>query len=119
MPSLPLDDGTRSELAIAVVGATRREYPHMLIQELNSDADVVPPRVLNPSFFGSYDWHSAVHCHWALVRCLAAGLPEEVAGLVVDLLDEHLSEERLAGELSFYAGPEDGWPNVLTDGPGW
>ena len=105
MPSLPLDDGTRSELAIAVVGATRREYPHMLIQELNSDADVVPPRVLNPSFFGSYDWHSAVHCHWALVRCLAAGLPEDVAGLVVDLLDEHLSAERLADELSFYAGP--------------
>jgi Protein of unknown function (DUF2891) len=77
----------------------------MLIQELNSDADVVPPRVLNPSFFGSYDWHSAVHSHWTLVRCLEAGLPETVAREVMDVLDEHLSDERVAGEFSFYSGP--------------
>ncbi len=105
MSNLPLDEQARSELATAVIGATKREYPHMLIQELNSDADVVPPRVLNPSFFGSYDWHSAVHCHWALVRCLEAGLPQDVAGQVVDVLDDHLCDERLAGELSFYSGP--------------
>ena len=30
---------------------------------------------MNPSFFGSYDWHSAVHSHWTLVRCVTAGLP--------------------------------------------
>ena len=103
--AVPLDEQARSQLATAVVAAVGREYPHMLIQQLNSDADVVPPRVLNPSFFGSYDWHSAVHSHWALVRCLAAGLPEETARAVVDVLDDHLSERRLAGELSFYAGP--------------
>jgi Protein of unknown function (DUF2891) len=105
MAAVPLDQQARSELATEVIGTTSREYPHMLIQELNSDADVVPPRVLNPSFFGSYDWHSAVHSHWTLVRCLMAGLPDDVAGAVARLLDEHLSEERLEGELTFYAGP--------------
>jgi hypothetical protein len=105
MPAVPLDEQARAELASAVVVAASREYPHMLIQELNSDADVVPPRVLNPSFFGSYDWHSAVHSHWTLVRCLAAGLPDEVAEAVVRVLEDHLSEERLFGELTFYAGP--------------
>ncbi len=105
MPAIPLDEYARSHLATQVVAAASREYPHMLIQELNSDADVVPPRVLNPSFFGSYDWHSAVHSHWTLVRCLAAGLPGDVAEAVINVLDEHLSEQRLAGELTFYAGP--------------
>jgi hypothetical protein len=105
MPEVPLDTTTRSELATVLIGTVSREYPHMLIQELHSDADVVPPRVLNPSFFGSYDWHSAVHSHWTLVRCLEAGLPEAVAGEVIDVLDDHLSGPRVAGELSFYSGP--------------
>jgi Protein of unknown function (DUF2891) len=105
MTALPLGEQARSELATAVVAAIGREYPHMLIQELNSDADVVPPRVLNPSFFGSYDWHSAVHSHWTLVRCLASGLRDDVARDVLSVLNEHLSEERLAGELAFYSGP--------------
>ncbi len=105
MPAIPLGETARADLATAVVRAVSREYPHMLIQELNSDADVVPPRELNPSFFGSYDWHSAVHCHWTLVRCLATGLPTEVSGAVVAVLDQHLSEAPLSGEFSFYSGP--------------
>ena len=44
MAAIPLDDQARSHLATQVVAAASREYPHMLIQELNSDADVVPPR---------------------------------------------------------------------------
>jgi hypothetical protein len=105
VPAVPFDDQARSELAAGVVAAVGREYPHMLIQELNSDANVVPPRVLNPSFFGSYDWHSAVHSHWTLIRCLRAGLPNDVARAAVSVLDEHLCGERLDGELAFYSGP--------------
>ena len=119
MPAIPMNDEARARLATEVVTAVSREYPHMLIQELNSDADVVPPRVLNPSFFGSYDWHSAVHSHWTLVRCLEAGLPADVGATVVNVLDEHLAEDRLAGELSFYAGPGGGWPSARTGGRGW
>jgi Protein of unknown function (DUF2891) len=99
-----IDALTLDRLATSVVAAVQQEYPHKLNQELNSDADVAPPRVVNPSFFGSYDWHSAVHCHWTLIRCLAAGLPTATARGAMDVLDEHLSPERLAGELSFYSG---------------
>ena len=100
-----LDGATIERLAGAVIAATGQEYPHVLAQELNSDADLLPPRVLNPSFFGSYDWHSAVHCHWSLVRLLASGLSGDLASEAYAVLDDHLCEERLAGELSFYAGP--------------
>ena len=100
---IPVDSAALQELAGIALAASAREYPHMLMQELNSDADLKPPRVLNPSFYGSYDWHSAVHNHWLLVRALQRG----VTGLeddVVARLDDHLSPERLAGELEFFSG---------------
>jgi hypothetical protein len=101
----PVDDDTLAGLVAIVLEASAREYPHALIQELNSDADVMPPRELNPAFYGSYDWHSAVHNHWLLVRALQRGLSGELEAEVVARLDDHLSERRLGGELAFYSGP--------------
>jgi hypothetical protein len=45
-----------------------REYPNKVTHVLESDADAAPPRELTPVFHGCYDWHSAVHAHWLLVR---------------------------------------------------
>src|SRR5579863_3372387 len=59
-------------LALACV---EKEYPNKLSHSLNSDADVAPPRKLTPAFYGCYDWHSAVHGHWLLVR-LARKFPK-------------------------------------------
>jgi len=102
---IPLDHSGLEALATTALASVRREYPHQLIQELNSDADVLPPRRLNPAFYGSYDWHSAVHNHWLLVRALDRGLPDALATAVGEVLDEHLSDGPLAGETAFYASP--------------
>jgi Protein of unknown function (DUF2891) len=102
---IPLDDAGLEILATTALAAVQREYPHRLDQELNSDADLAPPRRLNPAFYGSYDWHSAVHGHWLLVRALDRGLPDALATAVGEVLDEHLRPDRLAAELAFYAGP--------------
>ncbi len=100
-----LDDTTLSSLVRATLDAVRREYPHKLDQELNADDDLHPPRLLNPSFYGSYDWHSAVHNHWLVVRAVARGLPAELEAQAIALLDEHLSEERIEAERTFFTGP--------------
>jgi hypothetical protein len=100
---IPLDDAALESLATTALAAVRREYPHWLLQELNSDADLLPPRQLNPAFYGCYDWHSAVHSHWTLVRALDRGLPDALATAVGAVLDEHLSADRLAAETAFYA----------------
>jgi hypothetical protein len=102
---MPLADARLRELATAALAAARQEYPHKLDQELRADGDLRPPRELNPAFYGSYDWHSAVHNHWLLVRALARGLPGELAGAAVALLDEHLSAQRIEAEAAFFAGP--------------
>jgi hypothetical protein len=96
---------TLASLATAALAAARQEYPHKLDQELRSDGDLRPPRELNPAFYGSYDWHSAVHNHWLLVRALARGLPGELAEAAVALLDEHVSAGRIEAEAAFFAGP--------------
>lgn len=45
-----------------------RPYPNKIAHVLESDADAKTPRELTPIFWGCYDWHSAVHGHWLLVR---------------------------------------------------
>src|SRR3954465_2715402 len=54
-----------ANLALAGVN---EEYPNKISHNLNSDADVAPPRKLTPAFYGCYDWHSSVHGHWLLAR---------------------------------------------------
>src|SRR4051794_40014898 len=73
-PALAPDAAARfARLALACV---HQEYPNKLAHVLASDADARPPRELHPAFYGCYDWHSAVHGHWLLVR-LARLFPRE------------------------------------------
>lgn len=102
-PVIPILNGKGLEsLVAAASAAVRREYPHKLDQELGADRDLRPPRELHPAFYGSYDWHSAVHNHWLLVTALDRGLPGPLAGATRDLLDEHLNTERLSAETAFF-----------------
>ncbi len=49
--------------------AVRREEPHWTHPDLE---DLYrPPRHAHPVFYGAFDWHSAVHGHWSLVRLLS------------------------------------------------
>lgn len=102
-PSI-MGGGALAGLVRAVLGTVHQEYPHKLDQELNSDDDLLPPRRLNPAFYGCYDWHSAVHSHWFLVRSLRHDLPGELRDQVIQALDEHLDQEPLDQEVKFFAG---------------
>ena len=60
--------------------------------------DLRLPRDLHPAFHGCYDWHSAVHTHWLLVRLLRrhAGTIDREPALAV--LDAHLTAAHLCVE---------------------
>jgi len=51
------------------------EYPNKLGQTLRGDEDLASPKALHPAFYGCFDWHSAVHGHWSMVRLLRAFPP--------------------------------------------
>jgi len=45
------------------------EFPHY-VRSMDSPDDIDPPKADHPVFYGCYDWHSAVHSHWCLLRQL-------------------------------------------------
>jgi Protein of unknown function (DUF2891) len=70
-----LDAATAGRFAELALACVHREYPNRLAHVLDSDTDVAPPRALTPAFYGCFDWHSAVHGHWLLIR-LARHFPD-------------------------------------------
>lgn len=83
-----------------VLSSLHREYPNHITHLLTSDADVGPPRRLTPAFYGCFDWHSAVHGHWCLVRLVrcASG---SWSGQARDALRRSFTAQNLAAELAY------------------
>ena len=65
-----LDVQLAAKLARLAIDGILQEYPHGEVVVLDGPADLRPPREMHPAFFGCFDWHSAVHSHWMLVRLL-------------------------------------------------
>lgn len=83
-----------------------REYPNKIAHVLQGDEDVHAPRELTPVFYGCFDWHSAVHGHWLLVRLCREypGAPFVAAALAA--LEESFTPEKVAGELRYLKGAD-------------
>ncbi len=95
--------GRFAEMALACL---HREYPHHFVHLVRGDQDVLPPRAVSPAFHGCFDWHSAVHGHWCLVRVLRCAPHAPVAARARAALGESLTTERIAGELRTLSAPE-------------
>ena len=87
--------------AAAALANVTREYPRHVSHLLNGPGEVLDQRVLHPAFYGSYDWHSAVHMHWTLARVLRL-YPQKKE--IAALLDKHLTPQHLAVEMRYFAG---------------
>jgi hypothetical protein len=88
------------------LGHVGREYPNKLGQVLTGPADLAPPHVLHPIFYGSFDWHSAVHSHWLLARVLRREPSASSAAATRTWLDQAFTEAKVTGELVSLARPE-------------
>ncbi|MBN9523250.1 DUF2891 domain-containing protein [bacterium] len=83
-----------------------REYPNHPGHVLGGPQDALTPKALHPAFYGSYDWHSAVHGHWLLVKVLRTHptLPE--AGQIRTVLDAHLTDANVRAEAAYFERKE-------------
>jgi len=79
-----------------------QEYPNKLGQVLNSDAELKSPAELHPVFYGCFDWHSAVHGHWSLVKLLKEFPDLKEADSVKDILKKRITAEKIKGELAYF-----------------
>jgi hypothetical protein len=103
-----LDAALASQFARIAQGHVTREFPNKLDHAMSGAADVLSPRALHPIFFGSFDWHSAVHGHWLLARLIRRfpDLPESKS--IRTLLDAQFTKENVAGEVAYLARPYSG-----------
>src|SRR5690606_29292965 len=75
-----------------------RAYPHHPQLYVECDDAAVAPRIAHPVFFGCFDWHSAVHSHWLLVRA-ARLLPDgDARNAIVAALDRTLQPAKIEAE---------------------
>jgi hypothetical protein len=92
-----------SQLAHLALSAVEQPLPHKIDHVVTHEAERVDHRELHPAFYGAFDWHSAVHGHWTLVRLLALvpDLPE--ASEIERVLDTHLTVENMQREAEYCA----------------
>jgi hypothetical protein len=88
------------QLAPITIANIAREYPNGIMHHFVDVGEAISgtPATLHPAFYGCYDWHSAVHCHWQLVRAIrlypaAAFVPAAIAALNRSLTVENIAVE--------------------------
>ncbi len=91
-----------SGLAQPALDCIRKPYPYKPGHVLVDDSSLVPPRIQHPAFYGCFDWHSAVHGHWTLVKLLKEfpEIPDDEE--IRTKLSQNLSAENIRKEVEFF-----------------
>jgi hypothetical protein len=88
--------------AAAALANVTREFPRHVSHLLSGPGQLPGQRALHPAFYGSYDWHSAVHMHWTLARVLRLYPSLSIGPTITERLDAHLSAAAMAAELRYF-----------------
>lgn len=99
-----LDEQQATRLADLALHCVGTEYPNKLSHVLQDKTDARTPVQLHPAFFGCFDWHSAVHGHWMLVRILKLYPELASAERIRRALDENLQAQKIRAEVEYLEG---------------
>lgn len=91
-----------NNLAELPLACLQNEYPNKPGQTLGTKEDIKEPHGLHPAFYGCFDWHSAVHGHWSLVKLLKEFPLLNNAGLIRLKLRENISSENVRKEVAYF-----------------
>lgn len=85
---------TQETLSAHPLDCVDTEYPHAPSTVESQDGEGRPePSDQHPAFYGCFDWHSAVHSHWCLVRQLR-------------LFDNHPRREEMTAAIEAHLTPD-------------
>lgn len=101
-----LDADTAGRFAALALDCVDQEYPNLIHHVMAGDDEVGAPRELTPAFYGCFDWHSAVHGHWLLVRLTRLFPEAEFATEAREKLAANLTEANLLAEAAYMAHPD-------------
>ena len=100
-----LTEELATRFARVALANIEREYPRHILHFMVDAGDVSDQRAQHPAFYGSYDWHSAVHMHWLLVRVLRLYPVARIAVQITEALDRHLTADAIETELAYFRRP--------------
>lgn len=103
--NLKLTQQGASHFASLALKCINQEFPNKLGHVMDKAEDWQNPKVLHPAFYGCYDWHSAVHSHWMLIRLLKLfpELPEAVR--IRRAIGQNLLAENILVEKAYFERP--------------
>ncbi len=90
---------TFAELALKGIP---QEYPNKPSNVMQTADDVRSPKEMHPAFYGNFDWHSAVHGHWMLVRLLRLYPQSSVAIRIRFTLNSQLTLANMQAEAEYF-----------------
>jgi hypothetical protein len=91
-----------NKLAGLPLSCMQNEYPNKPGQTLESEEDIGEPHELHPAFYGCFDWHSAVHGHWSLVRLLKKFPKIKMADTIKTKLQENITKDNIKAEVAYF-----------------
>ena len=68
--NIKIDKELAEELVSLSIKCVDQKYPYKIGYRFVDKNWVKPHYEITPSFYGCWDWHSAVHGHWAMVKIL-------------------------------------------------
>ncbi|MGB6230522.1 MAG: DUF2891 family protein, partial [Litorimonas sp.] len=104
-----IDPALSARFSRLALDCVQKEFPNKISRTTDTAEEIGRPRDLFPAFYGCFDWHSAVHGHWLLVRLLRVGdLDDATRAEAVAKLNANLTPETIAGELANFRRPARG-----------
>jgi DUF2891 family protein len=84
-----------------------QNFPYKIDHVYQDEKDIKNQKIHHPIFYGCFDWHSAVHGHWALIKLLSAMPDLPNAEEIRRRLDEHFRPDNIAGEVKYFERDSD------------
>ena len=88
-------------LARHPLDAIETEFPHY-IHSIESPDDTPRPAAQHPIFYGCFDWHSAVHSHWCLIRQLRLFDDHPAEAEIVRSIESRFTPENVSREVAYF-----------------
>lgn len=112
-----IDAGLAERLSRHPLDSVETEFPHF-VGAIDSPDEFDRPRDQHPVFYGCFDWHSAVHSHWCLVRLVRVCDDHPNESQVRNSFDSRFTDENVAAEVEYFEENESfekpyGWAWLL------
>ena len=91
-----------SELISLSLNCVEKKYPYKIGYRFTDKNWVKPHYEVTPSFYGCWDWHSAVHGHWSMIKVLKEFPNIKEREIIIEKLSKNLNENNLSAEYEFF-----------------